>query len=60
MADNKRQSGAKVATPKIGGAKDMVDMGESLYKAIGARYAAFSLSFRAPNRYHGASHAIAI
>jgi hypothetical protein len=38
MADAKRQSASKIATPKIGGAsKDMVDMGDILYKAIGAR-----------------------
>ena len=60
MADNKRQSGGKMATPKIGGAKDMVDMGESLYKAIGGRYATMSPSFRALDRHRDASHAIAI
>lgn len=38
MADSKRQSISKVATPKVGAGKDMPDVGDSLFKAIGGRY----------------------
>jgi hypothetical protein len=39
MADSKRQSiVGKVATPKVGPAKDVIDGDSILYKAVGARY----------------------
>lgn len=38
MAESKRQSIAgKVATPKVGPAKDVIDADSNLYKAVGAR-----------------------
>lgn len=44
MADTKRQSFAgKIATPKVGPAKDGIDAGDAiLYKAVGARYVLMS------------------
>jgi hypothetical protein len=38
MAESKRQSiTGRVATPKMGAAKDVIDGDSALYKAVGAR-----------------------
>ena len=39
MAESKRQSIAgKIATPRVGPTKDVIDGDSILYKAVGARY----------------------
>ena len=53
MAESKRQSiVGKVATPKVGPTKDVIDGDSILYKAVGARYVltCFFVSYSSP--YH--------